>query len=75
VYKLIIMLCLTGTPCIKVEHTKQIHAKKDFIEVENCKKYADDFFIDEVQNQYSLKWDIYGALCIREDLIKEKENI
>ena len=65
------MLCLAGTPCIKVEHTKQIYAEKDFKEVENCKTYADDFFIDEIQSQYSLRWKIHGALCIREDVLEE----
>ena len=65
------MLCLAGTPCIKVEHTKQIYAEKDFKEVENCKIYADDFFIDEIQTQYSLRWKIHGALCIREDVLEE----
>jgi hypothetical protein len=56
-----------------VEHTKQIYAKKDFIEVEDCKRYADDFFIDEIQSQYSLRWNIHGALCIREDVLEELE--
>ena len=65
------MLCLTGTPCINMEHTKQIYAKKDFIEVEDCKRYADDFFINEIQSQYSLRWKIHGALCIREDVLEE----
>ena len=67
------MLCLTGTPCIKMEHTKQIYSKKDFIEVEDCKRYADDFFINEIQSHYSLRWNIHGALCIREDVLEELE--
>ena len=49
--------------------------KQKYIEDDHINCRFDDFFIDEVQNQYSLRWDIYGALCIREDLIKEKENI
>ena len=56
-----------------MEHTKQIYAKKDFIEVEDCKRYADDFFINEIQSHYSLRWNIHGALCIREDVLEELE--
>ena len=72
-YKLIIMLCLTGTPCIKVEHKKRIYEENSFKTVEHCKEYADNFYIEKIYDKYRPKWKLLGALCIREDLDNQRE--
>ena len=66
------MLCLTGTPCIKVDHTKRIYADNSFKTVEHCKEYADNFYIEKIQDKYESTWKLLGALCIREDLDKQE---
>ena len=65
------MLCLTGTPCIKMEHTKQVYANKSFKTTEHCKTYADNYYIEKIHDKYRPKWKLLGALCIREDLDKQ----
>ena len=65
------MLCLTGTPCIKVDQTKRIYAEKSFKTVEHCKTYADNFYVEKIHDKYKPEWNLLGALCIREDLDKQ----
>ena len=65
------MLCLTGTPCRKVDHTKRVYAEKSFKTVEHCKTYADNFYVEKIHDKYKPEWNLLGALCIREDLDKQ----
>ena len=54
-----------------MEHTKQVYANKSFKTTEHCKTYADNYYIEKIYDKYRPKWDLLGALCIREDLDKQ----
>ena len=67
------MLCLTGTPCIEVEHTKRIYSNRSFETAKQCKTYADNFYIEKIYDKYRPKWKLLGVLCIRENLDNQRE--
>ena len=54
-----------------MDHTKRVYAENSFKTVEHCKEYADNFYIEKIDDKYGPKWDLLGALCIREDLDKQ----
>ena len=51
-----------------MDHTKRIYADNSFKTVDHCKEYADNFYIEKIQDKYESTWKLLGALCIREDL-------